>query len=224
VQLRHPAVRKHGPRLLPVLVCLLLVIAGAVPVALGRVPAADRVVRRWVNAHQGRGAFAILDAVTRVAHWQWICLALIVLTAAVSVARGSLRPVRQAVLAVLLEVVVVAALKAFFSRPGPTGVAPPPHDGAWPSGHAVALVVATGVVLRLFPRLGGLRLLAFVPAAVVSAALVYCGDHWLTDVAVAFPLGLLIAWGALAAEDRSSRRGRSDPDGPRTAGNEHAHS
>jgi membrane-associated phospholipid phosphatase len=215
VQLRGNAVPGRGFRALLVLVCLLLVAACAVPAAFYRPTPLDRVVRRWVNAHQGRGAFAVLDAVTRMAHWQWVCLALVVLATALAIATSSLRPVRQAMLAVLVEVVAVGVLKAVFGRPGPTGVPPPPHDGAWPSGHAVALVVATVVVLRLFqvPR-GLVSLAAFLPATVVSEALVYCGDHWFTDVVVAFPLGALLGWGALRAESWASTRIARPPPGP----------
>lgn len=207
MQLRRTAVRERGPRALPTLGCLLLVMLSAVPVGLGRVPAPDRMVRHWVNTHQDRRAFAVLDALTRVAHWQWVCLALIVVAAVVALAQRSSRPVRQAVLAVLVEVVVVGILKAVFTRPGPTGVAPPPHDGAWPSGHAVALVVATVVLLRMCPSIRPLvTVTAFLPAAVLSAALVYCGDHWFTDVAVAFPLGLLLGWAGLRVESWVSTR------------------
>jgi undecaprenyl-diphosphatase len=198
--------REHVSGVAPVLACLLLVAASAVPVSLGHVPAVDRSVRGWVTAHQDPGVFAVLDRLTRVAHWQWVCLALLVLAAAIGMVRRCLRPVRHAVLAVLVEIVVVAVLKAVFGRPGPTGVAPPPHDGAWPSGHAVALVVATVVILQWLPSV---RLLAtaaaFLPAAALSAALVYCGDHWFTDVAVAFPLGALLGWTGLRADTWASR-------------------
>jgi undecaprenyl-diphosphatase len=205
-----------------VVLCLLLIAASAVPVALGRVPAVDRAVRSWTEAHQGRRAFAVLDAVTRLAHWPWVCVALIVVAGAVAIARSTMRPLRQALLSVVLLVVVTWVLKAAAGRPGPTGVEPWPWDGAWPSGHATAVVVATVVVLGLFPAPHAARLLtvavAFVPAALLSFALVYCGHHWFTDVAVAFPLGLLLFWGASAAEDWSSRREHPAPYGSQARG------
>jgi undecaprenyl-diphosphatase len=181
-----------------------LVAASAVPVALGHVPAVDWGVRSWTEAHQGRRIFAVLDAVTRLAYWPWVCVLLIVVAGAVAIARRTMRPVRQALLSVVLLVVVTWVLKAAAGRPGPTGVQPWPLDGAWPSGHATALVVATVVLLRLFPPPHAQRrariAVAFLPAAFVSVALVYCGHHWFTDVAVAFPLGLLLGWAALSVD------------------------
>jgi membrane-associated phospholipid phosphatase len=192
----------------------MLVAVSALPVSLGRVPPPDRLVRRWVTTHQDGGAFAALDTVIRFAAWQWVCLALILLSGVVALARGSVRPLRQAVLAVLVQAVVVWSLKAVLERPGPTGVIPPPHEGAWPSGHAVTLVVVTVVVLRWFPSLPrGVAVAAFLPSAALAAALVYCDDHWFTDVAVAFPLGALLAWVGLRAESLLG-----DPGGLATAG------
>jgi undecaprenyl-diphosphatase len=204
--------RRVGPGDVPgpaaVVLCLLLVAACAVPVASGRVLAVDRAVRSWTEAHQGHRVFAVLDAVTRLTHWPWVCVGLVVVAGAVTIARGTLRPVRLALLSVVLLVVVTWVLKAAAGRPGPTGVAPPPYDGAWPSGHAMALVVATVVVLRLPPVPDAARpgkvVAAFLPAAFVSFALVYCGHHWFTDVAVAFPLGLLLGWTALSVDQWGS--------------------
>jgi membrane-associated phospholipid phosphatase len=113
--------------------------------------------------------------------------------------------------------VVTWVLKAVVGRPGPTGVIPPDHDGAWPSGHAVAMVVATVVILRLFPALRAAHppgvAVVFLPAAFVGAALIYCGHHWFTDVAVAFPLGLLLGWAARSVEQWGSRRRSPSRDG-----------
>jgi membrane-associated phospholipid phosphatase len=189
---------------------VLLVAVSAVPVGSGHVPVIDRRVRWWSVAHQDPRAFAVLDTFTRLAHWQWVCTYLIGVAGVTALARRTLRPLRQTLLALVLLVLVTAVLKAVFGRPGPTGVAPPAYDGAWPSGHALALVVATVVILRLFPAARSphnLRVaLAFLPAGVLSAALVYCEDHWFSDVAVAFPLGLLLGWAALSLEEWGGRR------------------
>jgi undecaprenyl-diphosphatase len=206
-----------------VALCLGLVVVSATQIRSGPLFAADRTVRAWVYAHQAPRLFAAFDVVTRIAHWQWVYLALVVVGGALAYKRRHLRPLTQALVSVVLVSLVTWGLKAAFHRPGPTGVRPPPYDGAWPSGHATALVVATVVLLRLLPVAqapGRARaVVAFVPAALVSAALVYCGDHWFTDVAVAFPLGLLLGWAALAVE-QLSRQGeapRPSPGAPETA-------
>jgi membrane-associated phospholipid phosphatase len=212
---RSGAAHAAGP--VGIVACLLLVAASAAPVALGRVPAVDRAVRSWSAVHHDPHVFAVLDAVTRLARWQWVCLSLIVIAGTAAVARRSLRPLAQALLAVFLLVVVTRLLKAVAGRPGPTGVAPPAHDGAWPSGHAVTIVVATVVVLWLFPALRAVHVaglaVAFLPAALVGVALVYCGHHWFTDVAVAFPLGLLLVRAARSVERWGSRRRPSSRNG-----------
>jgi membrane-associated phospholipid phosphatase len=201
---RLPVGPRHGPGPASVVLCLLLVAASAVPVAFGHVPAVDRGVRWWTEAHQGRRVYAVLDAVTRVAYWPRVCVFLVVVAGIVAIARRTVQPLRQASLTVVLLLAVTWVLKAAAGRPGPTGVAPHPYDGAWPSGHALALVATTVVVLRLASPSRTVRppwiAVAYLPAALVSVALVYCGHHWFTDVAVAFPLGVLVGWAAISME------------------------
>jgi len=119
----------------------------------------------------------------------------------------------------ILLMAVTWTLKAAVARPGPTGVPPPAFDGAWPSGHTVTLVTATLVILRLLSTSRAVRpvgvAVALLPAAFVSAALVYCGHHWFTDVAVAFPLGFLIGSTALAVEQGAHRLRPLDREGRR---------
>lgn len=193
-----------------VLSCLLLVVASAVQAGSGHASAADRAVAAWCAAHQQPSVFAAFDTVTRLAAWQLVGIALIVVAGGVAVARRTVRPLVQAVLAALLVAVVTGVLKAAIHRPGPTGVTPPAYDGAWPSGHAVTIVVATVVLLRLFPAAPRRRLwvavVAFLPAVMLGVALIYCGDHWLSDVGVAFPLGLLLGRAAFWAERLVSMR------------------
>ena len=81
----------------------------------------------------------------------------------------------------------------------PTDLAVPPFESspAFPSGHALNATVIAGVIaylvlLRL--RSTGLRvlvvLLALVHAVLMGLSRVYLGHHWLTDVMVAWCLGL----------------------------------
>jgi membrane-associated phospholipid phosphatase len=215
---RRAGVVEHGPGRVGIVACLLLVAASAAQVCFGHVLAVDRGVRSWSATHQEPQVFAALDAVTRLARWQWVCVSLIIIAGTAAIARRTLRPLTLALLSVFFLVVVTWVLKAVVGRPGPTGVAPPAHDGAWPSGHAVAMVVATVVILRLFPALRAAHppglAVAFLPAAFVGAALIYCGHHWFTDVAVAFPLGLLLGWAALWVAQWGSRRRPFEGGGP----------
>lgn len=86
------------------------------------------------------------------------------------------------------------------ARP-PLADAVPPFEtsGSFPSGHALNAVVVAGVIAYLLVRK---QSRAWVRAATVAAAVtfaftmgmsrVYLGHHWLTDVLVAWTLGL--AW------------------------------
>ncbi len=92
--------------------------------------------------------------------------------------------------------------KAFVGRTRPPlvdSVAPYETSASFPSGHSLNAVVIAGVVAYLLvPRLRRwrARMATVVAAAAFAAAMglsrVYLGHHWLTDVLVAWTLGL--AW------------------------------
>ena len=104
----------------------------------------------------------------------------------------------------------------------PTDLAVPPFETspAFPSGHTLNATVIAGVIaylLLLRVRSRGLRLLVVVLAVahpvLMGLSRVYLGHHWLTDVVVAWCLGL--AWLAVVLTGHQlllRRVGHDDPD------------
>jgi len=104
----------------------------------------------------------------------------------------------------------------------PTDLAVPPFEtsAAFPSGHALNATVIAGVIAYLVllrVRSPGLRVLVVVAAVahpvLMGLSRVYLGHHWLTDVMVAWCLGL--GWLAVVITVHQlllRRVGHDDPD------------
>lgn len=95
----------------------------------------------------------------------------------------------------LLAISILAlAMKHAIPRPGPPsllqrhvfrmGLSVAPQPFSFPSGHALRTTFIAGTLLRRTPVLGGAAVLAMM------TALVYLGDHWMTDVFA----GLCLGW------------------------------
>lgn len=179
-----------------------LVVAVWTQVRAGGIPDADRWARSQVAELQDPFVFTVLNVVKDVGSWAYAIPLLLSAAAVLSVVGRDVRPLLTGVVAVAMLAGTTMLLKAAVARPGPSGVGPPAVDGAWPSGHAVTVVVAVLILLRLVAASGGAQRVLLGPAvlvpAIVGFALVYCGHHWLSDVVVAAPLGYLIVRAATA--------------------------
>lgn len=151
-----------------------------------RSPAADTAVTAFTDLGGvvGMPVLATLAVVAMTVAWrQWTPALLVLVTTA-----GS------------LTMTVVGKAVVGRARP-PLVDAVPPYEtsGSFPSGHALNAVVVAGIVAYLLVRR---QQRAWVRAATLTAAgtfaflmglsRVYLGHHWLTDVLVAWTLGL--AW------------------------------
>ncbi|MFF8775144.1 phosphatase PAP2 family protein [Kitasatospora sp. NPDC015120] len=134
------------------------------------------------------------------AHW-WLPLPVAVLTAGA------------------IPLLVVPA-KAWFARPGPSGLPLAADQWGWyPSGHTATAALGYGVAALLLARAAGprtRRLLAAGAALLVAGVglgLVWSDYHWLLDVVASWCAGGLVLW-ALARWPLTGRAGQDAGDGP----------
>lgn len=109
--------------------------------------------------------------------------------------------------------VVALATKVAVHRPDPHGYVTE-SGGAYPSGHTVALVVClSGCLLVCSPRV---RWWLWTPVlaatALLTAALLVAGAHWLTDVVG----GLLLSFAVVAGASRTALRRKAHPEHARS--------
>jgi membrane-associated phospholipid phosphatase len=106
-----------------------------------------------------------------------------------------------------ISALVAVGFKSLIVHPGPPPAFQRPelHIGlsvptpySFPSGHTLRTTILAGTVLRRIPWLAGLSVLGMM------TALVYLGDHWMSDVLG----GLCLGWVAL--EIAAAARGRLD--------------
>jgi len=161
---------------------------------------ATSVTWRWLAAGRLAPARALV-------HFGDIRVAVPVLAVSagiLSVRRRSVRPMLAAAAGVALLVATVIPAKIVIARPAPGRVVLAPGGwGAFPSGHsstsAVCLVLA---VLMIAPELPAVArrpavALAAVLCVLVGAALVWCDDHWCTDVVAGWALAAIVVQVAL---------------------------
>lgn len=162
-------------------------------VRLAGVPAVDAFGRDQVAAHFSVRLARLLTPLVWVSSWPVVVAVLVAAAASAAARRRTFRPVWAVAATVAVGVAVTTVLKILLARPGPTGVIPIPRDGAWPSGHVVAVTLMASVLVGLTS--GPVRRWAWgllVLPVVVAMALVYRGDHWLTDVTAGLLLGGLL--------------------------------
>lgn len=179
-----------------------------------RSPGLDRAVTGFTNLAGVVGMPILALAATAVMALKWKSWTPVLLM--VSAAAGSL--------------LLTVAGKELIGRARPSladAVPPYEHSASFPSGHSLNAVVLAGLVAYLVVlhlRSRSARVLTVLAAAAFAGAVglsrVYLGHHWLTDVLVAWTLGL--AWLAVvitahrllhsrraAAADRAAAAGTS---------------
>ncbi len=141
--------------------------------------------------------------------WQVATTILLASTAILSVWQRQVDPLITASAALLLLGGSGLLLKAGFGRSGPGG--PHPGDmwfGAFPSGHAAAAVVVSGVLAYLVHvARPSLPLSALWGAAVIWSGLVgwsrvHLNVHWVSDVIAGWALGIVVVCCVSALHER----------------------
>lgn len=151
-----------------------------------RSPWTDTAVTAFTNLAGTVGMPILAGAAMLVLAWRWKSWTPVLLM--VSAAAGS-----------LLMTVAGKDLIGRTRPPLPDAVPPYEYSASFPSGHSLNSVVIAGmvaylIILRLQARRTKLLTAAAAAAFAVAVGLsrVYLGHHWLTDVLVAWTLGL--AW------------------------------
>lgn len=163
----------------------------------------DRAVARQAyDVSAGRPG--LVDLLTFVAFWlgPYALRIVLLVAAALALARRERRVALWLVIAVAVELVVAPASKFLLDRPRPVFAAPLVAIGqfSYPSGHAAAAgMFATAAVLLtivLTPR-GLLRRLATTVWVLIALAIgldrIFLGVHFLSDVVGGYALGALVA-------------------------------
>jgi len=177
--------------------CLLVFVALLVLVAVGGpVTALDHSVQDGLARHPGRPLLDLSSDVTDVLSPLVDALILAVGALGVAWRRRLLAPLVAVGLTGWAMAATVVVLKHAVSRPAPGQIA---GTGglSFPSGHTAAALVCFGALALLVSveRPGWRRpLLAGVAAitALVAAALVYAGHHWLSDTVASIALGVAL--------------------------------
>ncbi len=162
----------------------------------------DRPVLRFMVSARTDLGERIVSAYTWVGGPVVMPIVVLILAAALSIAWRQWTPVILILVTMAGSLTLTVLGKAFVGRTRPpfADAVPPLEDSAsFPSGHALNSVALAGIVsyllLRRLARVWA-RVLTIVLAAAFAVTMglsrVYLGHHWLTDVLVAWALGL--AW------------------------------
>jgi membrane-associated phospholipid phosphatase len=218
--------RRGTPWVVPGGLLLVLGLLTLNVLADGPLVGVDRRIRQAVQAQAnsatwhwvGEGSHAPAKLLVQLGNNQ-AAIPVLMLCALIAAARHrSVRPLVAAVIGVTLLLATVIPAKILIARAGPgLHAVTPGAMGVFPSGHTATSGVCLGLgVLLLAPGLRGRarRAAVAVMAALcflVGAALIWCNDHWFTDVVAGWALAALIVMAALRITGlgRNSRSQRS---------------
>jgi membrane-associated phospholipid phosphatase len=218
--------RRGAPWLLPGGLLLILALLTLNVLADGPLVGVDRRIQQAVQAQAhsaawhwvGVGSHAPAQLLVQLGNNQVAVPVLVLCALIAAVWHRSERPLVAAVIGITLLLAIVIPAKILIARAGPGLPAVAPGAmGVFPSGHASTSSVCLGLgVLMLAPDLPSWarRAAVTVMAALcflVGAALIWCNDHWFTDVVAGWALAALIVMAALRITGRggNSRSQRS---------------
>ncbi|MGO9159638.1 MAG: phosphatase PAP2 family protein [Streptosporangiaceae bacterium] len=182
---------------------------------------------RWLWLQDRK--LAVANLVVNLGRTQEAGLVLALAAVVAAIRQRSLRPVLTAALSVVLLAATVIPAKIAIGRAGPGQPPLPPGGwGSFPSGHSatatVCYILAAVLLAPVLPEWlrGSAVPVAVAVCVIVGVALVWCDDHWTSDVvagwAVAALILMLARW---PGRDRLTpqaagrlRPGRAAPRGP----------
>jgi membrane-associated phospholipid phosphatase len=200
------------PWLVPGGLLLFLALLTINVLAHGPLVGVDQRIRQAVQARAhsaawhwiGVGPHAPAQLLTQLGNNQVAVPVLMLCALMAAVRHRSVRPLVAAVIGVALLLGTVIPAKILIARAGP-GLSPvaPGAMGVFPSGHSSTSSVCLGLgVLLLAPDLASPARRAAVAVMtalclLVGAALIWCNDHWFTDVVAGWALAALIVMASL---------------------------
>jgi membrane-associated phospholipid phosphatase len=207
-----PAAWRRSPWLVPGGLLLVLALLTINVLAGGPLVSVDRRIRQATAAQAnsatwhwiGGGSHAPARLLVQLGNNQVAVPVLVLCALIVAFRHRSVRPLLSAAVGVALLLATVIPAKILIARAGP-GLPPvaPGALGVFPSGHTATSSVCLGLgVLLLAPDLAdrARRAAVAVMAALcflVGVALIWCDDHWFTDVVAGWALAALIVMAAL---------------------------
>jgi membrane-associated phospholipid phosphatase len=204
--------RRGAPWLVPGGLLLVLALLTLNVLAGGPLVGVDRWIRQATAAQAnsatwhwvGSGSHAPAQLLVELGNNQVAIPVLVLCALIVAVRHRSERPLVAAVIGVTLLLATVIPAKILIARAGPGLPAVAPGAmGVFPSGHAATSGVCFGLcALLVAPDLPdrARRAAVAIMAALcflVGAALIWCDDHWFTDVVAGWALAALIVMAAL---------------------------
>ncbi|HEX4661082.1 MAG TPA: phosphatase PAP2 family protein [Streptosporangiaceae bacterium] len=204
--------RRRSPWLVPGGLLLILILLTVNVLADGPLVGADRRIRAAVQAQATSATWRWLSdswhapakLIVYLGSYQVAVPVLAACTLIAAARHRRLRPLLPAFAGVVLLVTTVTAGKILIGRAGPGLTAVGAGGlGVFPSGHTTTATVCLGVALMLLlPDLPARARRAAVAAVaglclLVGAALVWCDDHWFTDVVAGWALAGLIVQAAV---------------------------
>lgn len=180
----------------------------------GPLTQADLPVHDLVTREHSAALDAAMTAVSAVAQFPVSAPILFASAAILAIRRSSWAPVLACGIPLLLLSAVTVTAKVLIGRAGPDRTPGTLHvDGtAYPSGHAATAVVVALLFVALFaPERRRWRAAASCWVLLVGFARVYVDDHWLTDVAGGWLLGLAVAGTAIAVLRRATESDSISP-------------
>jgi membrane-associated phospholipid phosphatase len=204
--------QRRSPWLVPGILLLVLVFLTINVLADGPLVGLDQRIRKAVLAQAnsptwhwvGGGSHAPAQLLIQLGNNQVAIPALALCALIAAVWSRSIRPLLAAVAGLVLLLATVIPAKILIARAGP-GLPPVARGamGVFPSGHAATSSVCLGLgVLLLVPGLASWARRAAVAViaalcCLVGGALIWCDDHWFTDVVAGWATAALIVMAAL---------------------------
>jgi membrane-associated phospholipid phosphatase len=204
--------RRGTPWLVPGGLLLILALLTLNVLADGPLVGVDRRIRQAVQAQAhsatwhwvGVGSHAPAQLLVQLGNNQVAIPVLVLCALIAAVWHRTERPLVAAVIGVTLLLATVIPAKILIARAGP-GLPPVARGamGVFPSGHTTTSSVCFGLgALLIAPGLPSWarRAVMTVTAALcflVGVALIWCDDHWFTDVVAGWALAALIVMAAL---------------------------